>query len=60
MYFQKALKCKNKTYRKPKAGFLQVKKKSKQTGNFESRKIIFVNLFEFQDRSVLLIGKLNT
>lgn len=51
---------KQKTCREPKAGFLQVKKKSKQTGNFESRKIIFANLFEFQDRSVLLIGKLNT
>lgn len=37
MYFQKALKCKNKKpVGKIKACLLQAKKKSKQMGNFES------------------------
>lgn len=60
MYFQKTLKCKNKKpIEETKACLLQAKKVNKWV-ILKTKKIILVNLFEFQDRNVLLIGKLNT
>lgn len=60
MYFQKTLKCENKKpVKEAKAYLLQAKKVNKWV-ILKTKKIILVNLFEFQDRNVLLIGKLNT
>lgn len=60
MYFQKTLKSKKKKpVKETKTYLLQTKKVNKWV-ILKTKKIILVNLFEFQDRNVPLIGKLNT